>query len=162
MKKYVLTVALVGIVAMGMMVGCGKGNGYVDLGLSSGTKWKTVNQKGYYTYDDAIEKFGDKLPSKAQWEELERECEFRWVDGKSAKTTGCKVIGPNGNSIFLPAEGGHDCNFTMDKVGTGGCYWSSTPLDSDNSWLLYFSSGGVYMGYCGLRCYGNSIRLVQD
>ncbi len=43
---------------------------YVDLGLPSGTKWKSVNEagdeNGFYTYDEAIKAFGNKLPTKKQ------------------------------------------------------------------------------------------------
>ena len=39
--------------------------GYVDLGLPSGTLWKDKNEEGgFYTYDQAVSKFGNKLPTK--------------------------------------------------------------------------------------------------
>ena len=48
--------------------GGGSAAGYVDLGLPSGTKWKSTNEiggnNGFYTYDEAISAFGDKLPTK--------------------------------------------------------------------------------------------------
>ena len=44
--------------------------GYTDLGLPSGTKWKNFNATGFYTYDEAVSKFGNRLPTKEQWEEL--------------------------------------------------------------------------------------------
>ncbi|MBO4774011.1 MAG: hypothetical protein J5516_04475, partial [Bacteroidales bacterium] len=45
--------------------------GFADLGLPSGTKWKATNEgDGYYTYDEAAKKFGKKVPTKAQFEEL--------------------------------------------------------------------------------------------
>lgn len=31
-------------------------NGWVDLGLPSGNLWKRVNENGYFTYNDAVEK----------------------------------------------------------------------------------------------------------
>lgn len=44
---------------------------YVDLGLSSGTQWKTTNEENaadaeyaFFTYDEAMSQFGDKLPSR--------------------------------------------------------------------------------------------------
>ena len=43
--------------------------GYVDLGLPSGTLWKNANEGGddaLYTYDEAVSMFGDKLPTKEQ------------------------------------------------------------------------------------------------
>ena len=41
---------------------------YVDLGLPSGTKWKSFNQRGYYTYSKAQKKYKNKLPTKAQYD----------------------------------------------------------------------------------------------
>ncbi len=35
---------------------------YIDLGLPSGTLWATENEEGYFTFDEAVEKYGDSLP----------------------------------------------------------------------------------------------------
>ena len=129
-------------------------NIYIDLGLSSGTYWKETNESGFYNYDNAVSKFGNKLPTKDQFEELKNECEWTWTGN------GYKVTGPNGESITLPAAGYRDCNGDVRGVGTGGYYWSSTPYDSGYAWDLYFYSSGVDMSYGG-RCCGRSVRLVQ-
>lgn len=136
---------------------------YVDLGLRSGTKWKTTNETNQYdfydlyTFDEAIEKFGSNLPTKEQLEELRAYCQWSWDDNKK----GYKVVGPNGNSIFLPAAGFRSCNGGVDYVGSYGDYWSSTPSGSEYAWDLYFYSGEVIMNN-DLRCGGRSVRLVQD
>ena len=130
-------------------------NGYVDLGLPSGTKWKDKNQSGFYTYDEAVRTFSGKLPAKEQWEELKAFCEWTWTG------SGYKVTGENGNSIVLPAAGYRDCYGNVSYVGSYGIYWSSTPNGSEYAWRLYFYSGEVRM--CGNnRCGGQSVRLVQD
>ena len=49
--------------------------GYTDLGLPSGTIWKNFNATGFYTYDEAVSQFGNRLPTKEQWEELKAECQ---------------------------------------------------------------------------------------
>ena len=135
---------------------------YVDLGLSSGTKWKTANEENaadaeydFYTYDEAIAAFGDKLPTKEQWEELKGECQWTWTD------SGYEVTGPNGNSISLPAAGWRNCNGSVNYVGYYGYYWSSTPKESEYAWNLNFNSGGRLVGNY-FRCFGLSVRLVQD
>ena len=134
--------------------------GYTDLGLPSGTKWKNFNATGFYTYDEAVSQFGDRLPTKGQWEELKAECKWTW------NGSGYKITGPNGNSIVLPASGIRYCDGSVKYVGSFGYYWSSTPGDSGDAWYLYFGSGGVYMNYGsrynGSRCYGHAVRLVQD
>ena len=128
---------------------------YVDLGLPSGTLWKSKNEKGmYYTYDEAVSQFGDNLPSREQFEELKAFCTWEW-NGK-----GYVVKGDNGNSIVLQAAGYRDCNGDVKSVGTGGYFWSSTPYDSDNAWYLLFGSSGVNVESYR-RCRGRSVRLVQ-
>ena len=129
---------------------------YVDLGLPSGTLWKSKNEKGmYYTYDEAVSQFGDKLPTREQFAELQAFCTWTW-NGK-----GYVVKGYNGNSIILLAAGYLNCNGVVYGVGYYGSYWSSTPDDSDGAWGLYFDSSGVNMSnYYRLRCGGLSVRLV--
>jgi hypothetical protein len=46
---------------------------YVDLGLPSATLWKAVDEPGFYTYDEAMNKFNNQLPTSAQLEELKKE-----------------------------------------------------------------------------------------
>ena len=129
--------------------------GYTDLGLPSGTIWKNFNATGFYTSDEAVSQFGNRLPTKQQWEELKAECQWSW------NGSGYKVTGPNGNSIVLPASGDRNCDGSVYYVGSDGNYWSSTPKDSDYAWYLYFYSGGVHVDN-GRRCRGLSVRLVQD
>ena len=129
--------------------------GYTDLGLPSGTIWKNFNATGFYTYDEAVSQFGNRLPTKQQWEELKAECQWTW------NGSGYKVTGPNGNSIVLPAAGYRRCDGGVYGVGSSGDYWSSTPKGSDSAWCLGFFSGSVDM-YNYNRCFGLSVRLVQD
>lgn len=127
---------------------------WVDLDLPSGTKWKSVNESGLYSYESAIDNFGKYVPTKEQWQELRTFCVWTW------QGDGYRVTGNNGNSIFLPAAGSRDCGGDVYGVGTYGYYWSSTPDDSDYAWYLDFYSSGVGMSY-GYRCRGRSVRLVQ-
>ena len=129
--------------------------GYVDLGLPSGTLWKDKNENGFFTYDEAVSRFGSKLPSKEKFEELKSECKWEW------NGSGYKVTGPNGNSIVLPASGYRNSIGGVNCVGFTGCYWSSTPKDSDRAWYLDFYSGEVTVSNYN-RCIGPSVRLVQD
>ena len=142
-----------------MLISCDNKE-YVDLGLPSGTLWKAFNESGgdgYYTYNEAVSQFGSQLPTKEQWEELKDCCEWTWREPQG----GYKVTGPNGKFIVLPAAGGRDCGGSVWSVGSGGCYWSSTPNGSDDAWGLYFGSSSVSMDYDN-RCIGRSVRLVQD
>ena len=128
--------------------------GYVDLGLSSGTYWKETNESGFYSYGNAVSKFGNTLPTREQLEELKNECEWTWTGN------GYKVTGPNGESIVLPAAGRRFCDGDVSNVGMCGFYWSSTPCTSVAAWLLCFISSEVSMTYWE-HCIGLSVRLVQ-
>ena len=130
----------------------------VDLGLPSGTLWYAKNEGGdyaRYTYDDAVSKFGNQLPSKEKLQELKDNCTWTWTG------SGYKVVGPNGNSIYFPAAGLYDCNGAEYYVGSYGYYWSSTPYGSDYAYILNISPHYVSMGNND-RCGGRSVRLVLD
>lgn len=155
MKKlfYLFTILFAGLFAA-----CDNGQ-YVDLGLPSGTLWYSKNEGGdfaRYTYDEAVSKFGSKLPTKEQLEELKNQCTWTWMG------SGYKVVGPNGNSIYLPAAGYRSCRgFVYDVGSGGGLYWSSTPSGSGYAYDLSFDSDEVGM-YDDYRCFGQSVRLVKN
>ena len=131
---------------------------YVDLGLPSGTLWKRQNESGFYTYEEALNRFGNKLPERHHFVELKNECTWIWMNDY-----GYKVVGPNGNSITLPAAGYRHCGgvvIDVIDVGTLGYYWSSTPYDSDQVWFLLFNSSVRTMSD-RYSCFGQSVRLVQ-
>ena len=134
--------------------------GLVDLGLPSGTLWKGKNEtgghNGFYTYEEALRKYRNNLPTKKQLEELKDQC--RWTRNGSDYT----VTGPNGDSIVLPASGWRHDDGRMDSVGFGGLYWSSTPNGSCKAWYLYFNSGEVGIESDNIRYIGFSVRLVKN
>ena len=109
-------------------------NGYVDLGLPSGTLWKEKNEeytdmpgeKAYYHMINLKFNGGD-VPTLEQWEELQRYCTWKW------NGNGCVVRGKNGNSIVLPAAGYFNninsylvFGETPEAEGVFGFYWSNT------------------------------------
>lgn len=135
---------------------------YVDLGLPSGTLWGDKNADHndidniyHYSYDSAIERFGNKLPTKEQLNELRRLCHWEWM------RNGYKITGPNGNFIFLPASGMCDSDgLSVDNNKYAGFYWLSASNSSDNVNMLYFHENNV----CEYEYYRNfqlSVRLVQ-
>lgn len=133
---------------------------YVNLGLPSGTKWKSSNEtSGYarvfYTYDEAVS-FGDRLPTKEQFEELRRYCSWEWQSNE-----GFKVTGRNGNFIILPAAGKRFCSGDVTNIGEVGYYWSSTPTSNSSACCLYFRPNSMSMENES-RCNGFAVRLVQN
>ena len=131
---------------------------YINLGLPSGTLWSDANEEGYFDFDTAKEKFGDNLPSIELWKELMENCKWIW----NAEKKGYDVIGKNGNSIFLSANG-YQSNTRRYYVGYDGYYWSSSLYTRDPiyAWNLSFDFNFVGLGY-DYRYLGNSVRLVKQ
>lgn len=138
--------------------------GYVDLGLPSGTLWRNWNEKGDFYYSEAHSTFGSQLPTRRQWEELRRYCKWTW--GSNGEYCGYWVKGRNNYAIFLPAactnDDGGDVN--IDDLENVGRYISSD-VDSDDSatWILFFDEENIdggydYIEYCGW----GSVRLVYE
>ena len=136
----------------------------VDLGLS--VYWCDRNvgadspedYDDYYTFYEALYfariylDSGWRLPTKAELEELNNKCTWSWTG------SGYRVIGPNGNSIYLPAAGSHMWN--INNVGSHGYYWSPTPGSSDGACYLYFDSDCHYVDW-SYRSYEHSVRPVR-
>ena len=100
-----------------------------------------------------------RMPTKAEQDELRNKCTWTWTTQNGVN--GYKVVGSNGNSIFLPAAG-YMYGGTLKYAGSGGYYWSSLLYtdDSDCAYRVYFDSGGVGW-YYGLNRYnGHSVRPV--
>ena len=132
---------------------------YIDLGLPSGTLWAVDNEEGFYTFDEAIEKFGENMPTKEDGEELLHECFHRWDDVRK----GIEILSPfNGNRLFLPAAGYRSySNGGLYNAGSGGYYWFGSPYSASNGYTLDFDSTFLDTSDSDLRAYGFSVRCVK-
>ncbi len=117
-------------------------------------------------------KRGARMPRVEEFEELLRECTWEesieavgeyGADGMAYDTDGYKVIGPNGNSIFLPACGFYD-GISRSSVYIGsdpsscrrnGSYWTATENDHGEVYALFFS--GSYISIKNLYTYGDDL-----
>ena len=137
----------------------GFGQTYVDLGLSSGTRWSNKNESGYWAYSEAHSSFHFSLPSEEQFSELIAECNWTWTGA------GYRVTGPNGNSIYLPAEGVNDdkassyCHTPPTK--DTGYYWSSESFETDRDSGYQYTTG-LYFDQNGYQCKQLAVRLDWD
>jgi hypothetical protein len=135
--------------------------GYVDLGLPSGTLWKTENElnpadtNDFYTYDEAVASFSYNLPTKQQMNELIENCQ--WTSDKDHSIA--IATGPNGNTLVMPLMGKRACSGNVLGVGDNGNYWSSTAIDEERANRLDIVGKNVYV-YDGMRCAGASVRLA--
>ena len=120
--------------------------------------------------DVAHVKLGEnwRMPTTSEQGELWRNCTWEWTQLNGVN--GCRVTGPNGNSIFFPAAGTHYPVAADEEYR--GYYWSSS-LKQPNSYHAYYLEFGYYYDYGEItpyvrgeyftfRCYGASIRPVYD
>ena len=130
---------------------------FVDLGLPSGRLWATENAPGFYTFDEAVDTFGELLPKGSAMVELIEESEVSWNREKK----GLDITGPNGNTIFLPADG-YRWAMEVKNVKLEGDYWTRMPLSQAGARRLSFYSGGVYPLNDGSRSFGFSVRPCRE
>lgn len=153
-----------------------KKNTYVDnegftVTVEGFTKY-TSSTYGYDNYSDskyeldpeddaATVNWGDEwtMPTYVQWEELSTKCTWNWATLDNVE--GYKVVGPNGNYIFLPTTR----YYQNDYYGSGyGYYWSKTCNGSICEYalpLIFDRYGTHYYPTSYRRWYGLSIRPVR-
>ncbi len=100
------------------------------------------------------------IPTVKDFNELLRCCTWKWT--KSKGVNGYLVVGPNGNSVFLPAAGEMESD-SLESDNTDGWYWSSEPDDSIESWAmsLTFDKKEKEIQEMGKEC-GLTIRPVAN
>lgn len=131
---------------------------FIDLGLASGRLWAAENEPGYHQFDEAVKTFGKQLPSAEAWKELFNQCSREWDEDRK----GYVLTGPNGNTLFLPADGYKD--FLRNKIRYigSGFYWSSSPNGIDDARLVGFNSGYIDAQRNNNRMDGFSVRLSKN
>ena len=114
----------------------------------------TLNDAAYVAWGDQW-----RLPSLVEMQELCDRCTWTWCDEDGV--TGCRVTGPSGASIFLPAAG-------VRQGGTGylsnsyGSYLSGN-ADATNCYyarsLVFYKDASHWID-TSLRDYGQVARAV--
>ena len=131
----------------------------VDLGLS--VLWCTSNatdeQMNYSSANTAYgtaDENGYRLPSKEEYKALtDVTPRGGWTTENG--TNGWKFTTDYG-SVFFPAAGFDGGG----SAGVYGYYWSSSPDDDHDAYILCFNGGGAYVGPRGVY-YKFSVRLVR-
>ncbi len=100
------------------------------------------------------------MPTQKQQYELWRNCSWTW--SKFNGVSGQLLVGPNGNSIFLPAAGYRYDSPIVNSVEVSGSYWSLSLYSGypDGAHYIVFDSEGAICDN-GYRCVGHSIRPVR-
>ncbi len=133
------------------------------------TKYCIDSEFGYVDNKTQLDLFDDaaymnwgggwKMPTNQQYTELSKECSWLWTTYSGMY--GYRIIGPNGNSVFLPAAGtAHSVDWVF-KPNEYGFYYSSTLESSSSGYTLHFESdyiGGDFWSWP--REYGCPVRAV--
>ena len=123
---------------------------FTDIGKDiSGTKYDVAKKLGE----------GWRMPTIEEFIELTQDCE--WTDSICNGIKGKKVLGENGNSIFLPLAGVGEPISSVIPSGEYGFYWSSNKYDERGVRSCHLSPQGVALVDCDAY-YGLPIRPVKD
>ena len=88
-----------------------------------------------------------QMPTEAEFQELIDKCTWEWQEGDSIdwssnpnpeNRNGYKVTGPNGNSIFLPANGIGNGSYAPSQAGIVGFYWTQAPNEKHAGCYNFF------------------------
>ncbi len=147
---------------------------YCNGSSSTMTKYCTNSRNGTVdnkttldiTDDAATANWGGdwRMPTTEEQTELRTKCTWTWTTLNGVN--GYRVVGPNGNSIFLPAAG-YRVGKGLSYVGSDGYYWSSSLGSYPTvAYLLYFYSDDYDwdsdVRYSLFRNSGASVRPVQS
>ncbi len=140
--------------------------------LETITKYNTISDDSTVDNKTVLESEDDaattnwggqwRMPTDAEWTELRTKCTWIWIENyKETGIKGYEVKGTNGNSIFLPVNGCHDCD-GLEHIGDG-YYWSSS-LHVDNAssfsaWNVDFGLYNVFRNFIA-RYLGQLVRPV--
>ena len=145
------------------------GNYYAWGEMSTKSTYLEDNQKAVLStnisndidYDVATSYWGRpwRIPTKNEMEELVTKC--KWIEDNLNGHNGYKIIGPNGNSIFLPASGMRTgSSIGLDKAGY---YWTSNIVNNEVYHLAFNCSVDYYhLTSTKFKYFGLNIRPVAE
>jgi uncharacterized protein (TIGR02145 family) len=142
--------------------------------LINGITWATtnVNASGefaakpeddgfFYTFDEAQTACpsGWRTPTKQEFEVL-ADTNSKWT---TLNGVNGRLFDTGDHTFFLPAARYRGI-FTgsLDYLGSGGFYWSSTAYNSTTAYYLHFHDFSVYPSSANSRAFGFRIRCVRD
>jgi uncharacterized protein (TIGR02145 family) len=116
-------------------------------------------QGGFHTYEEALKACpeGWRLPTREEFETL-IQAHSEWTIMFDAFG---RRIGSGGNTIFLPASGYLHRSGEVKHQSVDGHYWSSSQIDGQSAWSLYFSDAGYPASYYNHQAYKFSVRCVK-
>lgn len=104
---------------------------------------------------------GWRLPTEEELRELKEKCKWEYV--KTIDVKGYRIIGPNGNSIFLPLAGNMPFS-SRQEDGSYGYYWSGESPNAHYSFALVLCGRSYVTVESGTNYVytGMSVRAVTN
>ncbi|MBO7482035.1 MAG: hypothetical protein J6T63_08005 [Bacteroidales bacterium] len=100
-----------------------------------------------------------RTPSRTDFDELLNYCTKTWTTRNGVN--GYEFVGPNGNSIFLPASGGYS-NESLLNNGSCGFYWLNSVYSDENYAYGFLLDSTTVTETSYYRMYGQTIRPVYN
>lgn len=128
---------------------------FVDLGLPSGTLWKSHDEPGFFSQSAKDSLYAGQLPTMLQFYELWTQCTW------TREQLGYRVEGKNGNHIMMPSYAYCASNGREFALGQYTSYWLA--LDSSSNTVYYVFANMKKVGLA-IDSFHTSrmVRLVQN
>lgn len=121
------------------------GDKYPVIAPDANVNWNTLPENITTSEFDIANKLSNgksMLPTRKQWKELIDKCEWHWADVNGV--VGYRVIGRNGNSIFLPSTGNSNTYYwSASKASKYKCFYYLY-FNSYNYDIMYNIFSGLY------------------
>lgn len=118
---------------------------YSAIAVDTNINWNTIPENIASSELDIANRLSNgenTIPTRKQWKELIDKCEWHWADVNGV--VGYRVIGRNGNSIFLPSTGNSNTYYwSASKASKYKCFYYLY-FNSYNYDIMYNIFSGLY------------------
>lgn len=128
---------------------------FVDLGLPSGTLWKSHDEPGFFSQSDKDSLYAGQLPTMLQFYELWKECTW------TREQLGYRVEGKNGNHIMMPSYAYCASNGMEFALGQYTSYWLAPDSSSNTVYYVFANMKKVGLAIDSFHT-SRMVRLVQN
>lgn len=128
---------------------------FVDLGLPSGTLWKSHDEPGFFSQSAKDSLYAGQLPTVLQFYELWTECTW------TREQLGYRVEGKNGNHIMMPSYAYCASNGREFALGQYTSYWLAPDSSSNTVYYVFANMKKVGLAINSFRT-SRMVRLVQN
>ena len=128
---------------------------FVDLGLPSGTLWKSHDEPGFFSQSAKDSLYAGQLPTMLQFYELWKECTW------TREQLGYRVEGKNGNHIMMPSYAYCASNGKVYAVRKYASYWLAPDSSRNTAYYVFANMKNVGLAINSFHT-SRMVRLVQN